>query len=475
MASTRINVSRNLWRQSGNAELYRLTLGAFQAALTDTNPSRLVRISVKLDDELLHVGHLKVPLDQFERVFVLGGGKATGAMAAETERLLGRRITDGVINVPDYLYLPRLRRIRPYRATHPYPAQAGVEGVRQMLRLAEQSRRDDLFLCLLSGGGSALMPSPAEGLSLEDKVATTSLLLKSGADIGEMNVVRRHLSSFKGGRLAERLRGSLVVSLVISDVRGDRFDTVCSGPTAPDPTTFAQARKILQRFRIWNLVPSSVRALIMDGIEGRVPETLKPGSPVFRRVHNVLIGSNRNARFAAWRYLRQKGITAKLFDEFYQGEATDVGVSFAKELLRQRESQKNSHPYALVAGGEATVTVRGSGSGGRDQELVLSAARALRGRGAVTFAALATDGIDGPTRAAGAIVDDSTIERGLSQGLSANDALKRNDSNGYFRKLGGLILTGPTGTNVNDVIIALSMPPQPADGRTLKGADRRQE
>jgi glycerate 2-kinase len=213
----------------------------------------------------------------------------------------------------------------------------------------------------------------------------------------------------------------------------------------------------------------------MDGIEGRVPETLKPGSPVFRRVHNVLIGSNRNARLAAWRYLSRKGITAKLFDEFYQGEATDVGASFAKELLQQRGLQKNSHPHALVAGGEATVTVRGSGSGGRDQELVLSAARVLRGRGAVTFAALATDGIDGPTRAAGAIVDDSTIERGLSQGLSANGALKRNDSNGYFRKLGGLILTGPDRDKCQRHHRRTVLAYSPCGWSDPKGADKRQE
>lgn len=428
-------------------------MSAFRAALVAADPAKLVRRSVKLDGEILRVGRLKIPLDGFRRVFVLGGGKATGAMAMEVERLLGGRITDGVVNVPDYLPLPRLGRISAHPSTHPYPTLKGVEGVREMIKLADISREEDLFLCLFSGGGSSLMPSPAEGVSLEDKVATTKLLLKSGADIGEMNVVRRHLSSFKGGRLAERLRSSTVVSLVISDVPGDRFDTVSSGPTAPDSSTFAQARKVLGKYHIWNKVPASVRALISQGERGEIPETPKPRSLIFRRVHNILIGSNKNARVAAYRHLTARGIPTRLHRGFYQGEAAKVGESLASELLRGPKG-----PRALVAGGEATVVVMGEGKGGRDQELVLSAARLLRGRGPATFAALATDGIDGPTEAAGAIADDTTVDRGLGLGLNPDRAIYDNDSNSYFRKLGGLLVTGPTGTNVNDIVIAFSFP-----------------
>lgn len=326
-----------------------------------------------------------------------------------------------------------------------------------MLDLAEGSTEKDLFLCLLSGGGSALMPAPAEGLKLEDKVATTTLLLNSGADIREMNVVRKHLSAFKGGRLAERLQGSRVVSLVISDVPGDRFDTVSSGPTAPDPTTFSQARRVLERYHIWESIPDRVSALLTMGERGQVADTPKPGSPIFRRVSDILIGSNRDARLAAYVFLKSKRIAAHLHEGFYQGEAVDVGESLARELL-PKKGGRSSALTALVAGGEATVTVRGTGKGGRNQELVLSAAGLLRGRGNLLFAALATDGIDGPTEAAGAIADGDTVERGLRLGFDPETAIRNNDSNGYFRKLGGLLLTGPTGTNVNDIVVALAQP-----------------
>jgi glycerate-2-kinase len=411
---------------------------------------------VKLKAEVLTIKGLRIDLGLYDGIFVLGGGKATGAMATEIEKLLGDHIISGVVNVPDYLPLPRLRKIAPHPATHPYPAHSGADGVLQMLKLAAKSTSKDLYLCLFSGGGSALMPAPADGLSLEDKVRTTELLLKSGADIREMNVVRRHLSRFKGGRLAERLRGAEVVSLVISDVPGDRFDTVSSGPTAPDPTTFSQAKKVLSKYHIWGKVPSDVRSLISKGTRGEIRDTPKPGSPIFNKVHNVLIGSNKDARFAAYRFLCGRGIPTKLHRGFYQGEAAHVGESLASEFLRWAKG--SSGLRAFVAGGEATVRVRGKGLGGRDQELVLSAASFLRGRGLATFAAVATDGVDGPTDAAGAIADETTVDRGFKLGLNPEETIRNNDSNGYFRKLGGLIMTGPTGTNVNDIVVALTQP-----------------
>ena len=324
-----------------------------------------------------------------------------------------------------------------------------------MLRLAEKSTPNDLYLCLFSGGGSALMPAPAQGLSLAEKVRTTDLLLKSGANIEEMNIVRKHLAKLKGGRLAEVLSGAEVVSLIISDVPGDRLDAVSSGPTASDPTTYSQARKVLDKYRIWRSVPKAVRSLILMGEEGKIPDTPKPRSPIFRRVHNVLIGSNKDGRLAAYEYLVATGIPTRMHKGFYQGKARDVGMSLVEELLR--EMRRRTGLSALVAGGEATVTVRGEGQGGRDQELILSAAVSLRGRCHATIAALATDGVDGPTEAAGAIADEATVDLGLKLGLKATEALRNNDSYGYFQKLGGLLITGPTGTNVNDIVVAIGL------------------
>ena len=452
MVRERVVISGRSWRSGPRSELYTITLDAFRAALRASDPSRLVRDSVKLKGEILSVRRLRIDLGRYDRVFVLGGGKATGGMAEEVEKILGDRITGGAVNVPDSLPMPKLHRVRPHPATHPFPSHKGVEGVLQMFRLAEKSTPKDLFLCLFSGGGSALMPAPADGVTLEDKVATTDLLLKSGAVIGEMNIVRRHLSTFKGGRLAQKLEGAEVVSLVISDVPGDRFDTVSSGPTAPDSTTFAQARGVLEKYRIWHRVPASVRGFITKGARGDFSDTPKPGSSVFRRVRNILIGSNRDARLAACAYLKAKGIPTSLHKGFYQGEATRVGVSLAKELLNGKG------PRALVAGGETTVVVKGKGRGGRDQELVLSAARSLKGHGAATFAALATDGVDGPTDAAGAIADDSSVGRGLKLGLDPDETIESNDSYNYFSKVGGLLMTGPTGTNVNDIVVAVAIP-----------------
>lgn len=453
--SSRVRFSGSAWRGRPESELYRLSIGAFQAALAASDPAALVRKAVSVRGDRLTVKNLEFDLNRFDRVLVLGGGKATGGMAEAVEGLLGERIAEGSVNVPDYLPMPRLRRIVPRPSTHPYPSEKGVMGVKAMLRIAKGATDRDLCLCLFSGGGSALMPLPAPGLSLEDKVEATKLLLRSGADIEEMNVVRRHLSAFKGGRLAEKLPGVTVLSLVISDVPGDRFETVSSGPTAPDATTFDQAHSILKKYHVWDRVPASVRRRIEEGEAGRVSDTPKLGSAVFSKVHNVLIGSNKDARVAAFEFLKKSGVSVKLRDGFYQGEAASVGEAFARELGRL--TPRTSRPCGLVAGGEATVTVKGPGTGGRDQELVLSAARFIR-RPMSTLSAMATDGVDGPTRAAGATADSSTVRRGVALGMQAEKSLLENDSHTYFSKLGDLLLCPQTGTNVNDIVIALAFP-----------------
>jgi len=316
-----------------------------------------------------------------------------------------------------------------------------------------------LVICLLSGGCSALMPAPIEGVTLQDLQETTRLLLKSGADISEMNAVRKHLSRITGGRLAEKLYPATVLTLIISDVVGDRLDSIASGPTAPDETTYTDARAVLQRRKIWTRVPQSVRLAIAEGAEGKRKETPKRGSKVFKNVSNFIVGNNRHPCESATQSLARMGYRARLLSTSIHGEARDIGRSLPRALLDMTGGEfPPSHPVALVAGGETTVTVRGGGKGGRNQELALSAAISIAGMRGVHIASMETDGLDGPTDAAGALVDGDTVFRARRMGLDPEDFLLSNDSYTFFKKLGGLLNTGPTGTNVNDILVAIARP-----------------
>jgi glycerate 2-kinase len=431
-------------------------LGALEGAVLAADPARLVSDNLKLEGETLRVSSLRFDLARFRRVMVIGGGKAAGKMALELERLLGDGITAGVVNLPDYQKLPESARIAFHPSSHPLPSSSGVRGVRRMLELVGEPSAEDLVICLLSGGGSALLPLPLPGVTIGDEAQVTKLLLRSGADIIEINTVRKHLSSIKGGRLAERLFPATVISLIISDVVGDRVDTIASGPTAPDRTSYRDAKKILVGRRVWDEVSSSVRSVIGEGIEGTIKETPKPGSRIFRKVHNVVIGNNRVSLVRAGDELRKKRYETTILSGPVTGEAREAGFRIAR-MIRARTSR--GAPWALIGGGETVVTVRGAGSGGRNQEFVLSAALGVQGTGIIAVGSIATDGIDGPTDAAGAIADSGTVAKGRSRGLEAKDYLERNDSYPFFKKLGDLITTGPTGTNVNDVFVAVGRPP----------------
>jgi glycerate-2-kinase len=430
----------------------RNALLAAREALRAADPRKLVAGAVTLDGGSLTAGGRSYDLGAYPKVVLLGGGKASGLMAAEMERILGDRIDEGVVVVPDtQKALPKLERVRFEESTHPLPTEKGVLAVRRMLEVADRVGSGDLVLFLVSGGGSALMPLPVDGVSLEELRDTTGLLLKSGADIVEMNCVRKHLSQIAGGRLVERVRGAEVLSLIISDVVGDDLGSVASGPTVPDPTTFAMAREVMERHGIWENVPSAVRRTIQAGVSGAVGETPKPGGASFANVHNVLLGSNKVACTAAKASLEGAGYRVRFFLESVTGEAREVGKRLA-DLVR---SGPGDGAWAAVAGGETTVTVRGPGKGGRNQELALSAAMALRDTSRTTVLSFATDGIDGTTDAAGAIADSTTYERARNRGLDPERFLEANDSYAFFEALGGLVVTGPTGTNVNDVTIVL--------------------
>jgi len=399
--------------------------------------------------------------DDYRRVVVVGAGKASMAMAGAVEALLGERIDQGLVVVP-YGYratLPasqhRPQRVEVVEAAHPVPDAAGVAAAARVHRWAASCGADDLLLVLLSGGGSALWPSFAPALSLEDAQATFRLLLHSGAGIHQLNTVRKHLSTLNGGRLAALAAPATVLTLVISDVVGDDLSVIASGPTVPDDTTYRDAVAVLQTFELWEQVPGPVRAHLEHGARGDVPETPRPGSPVFERVRTVLLGSNRQALAAMQAAAAQRGYATRICSRALTGEAREVGLTVARAALAVEAAQ----PTCLLWGGETTVTVTGAGQGGRNQEVALAAALGLEGTArTVVVLSGGTDGIDGPTQAAGAWATPRTAAAARSAGLDPAAYQADNDAYAFFARLGGLLTPGPTHTNVMDVLIALVAP-----------------
>jgi glycerate 2-kinase len=429
-------------------------LSAFDKALDAADAGNAVRRHVRLDRDVLRADDMTYRLSHFRRIFVIGAGKANAKMAEAVENVLGDKITGGLVIVPDYLRsLPKSDRIRYSPGSHPIPSRKNMEGVADMLDLVNDPRRNDLILTLLSGGASALMEYPIEGVTLDDEKRTTSLLLKSGASIRETNTVRKHISRVKGGRLAKMLKPAQVLTLIISDVIGDEIDAIGSGPTAPDPTTYRSAKHILTGYGLWSRIPSQVRNVIDKGTQGALPETPKPGDNSFRRVRNMIVANNRRSCRAAAAEMNRAGYDAEILSTRLVGEAREVGRILGSITNGIRDDDTKSRPIALIVGGETTVTVKGRGKGGRNQELALAAALEIEGCKGIVIGSLATDGVDGSTDAAGALVDGTTILRGQRRGMEPQDYLDDNNSYSYFSRLGDLIRTGPTGTNVNDIMI----------------------
>ncbi|MDA4136849.1 MAG: glycerate kinase [Thaumarchaeota archaeon] len=432
----------------------RLSLDAAEAALKAVEPSRLMKSMVRLEGKEILVGRTRTDLTKFRRVLVIGGGKAALSMADALESILGDAISDGLVNVPNSQLRGkrRGRLIKLHGATHPLPSVAGQEGVLEMLELVGEPDRRTLVICLISGGGSSLLPLPGQGMQLSDKIEVTKALLRAGATIQELNVVRKHLSAIKGGRLAQTLYPSKVLSLVISDVVGDRLDSIASGLLYPDPSTFRDAELVLKKYAVWETLPARVEEMFRKGLHGDIPETPKPGSKYFARVSNVIIGSNKDACEAAARQLKLAKCRSTLLTTSYEGEAKSAGM-FMGSVVQYAASRQR--PRSYVAGGETTVAVKGGGRGGRNQEFALGASMKINGNQGIALVSLGTDGLDGPTNAAGALVDGSTVRRSVGLGLSLEESLLRNDSYGFFRGLRDLVITGPTGTNVNDIAIAV--------------------
>jgi len=434
-------------------------LAHFQAvALAAVDPARAVVRFLQWDGARLQVGNQIYVLDARARVLLVAVGKAAIPMASAVAQRLGERLNTGVV-VTKYGHavghtLPASLQI--IEAGHPVPDAAGLTGAQAILSLLATTTADDLVLVLLSGGASALTPCPAGALTLDDLQALTAALLRAGATIGELNALRKHLSRLSGGQLARWAAPARVAALILSDVVGDSLDVIASGLTAPDPTTYADAQAVLQRYALEPQAPLAVRRHLELGMAGQIPETPKPGDPLFASVQNVRIGSNRSAALAVTAAARERGYHALLLSTLIEGEAREVakvGAALAKSIRRYGEPL--APPACLVWGGETTVTVRGAGKGGRNQELALSAALALEGVADVALLALATDGTDGPTDAAGAIVDGQTASRARQLGWEGQRALAENNAYPCLEAAGALLHTGPTGTNVNDLLILL--------------------
>jgi glycerate 2-kinase len=424
----------------------------WESALGAASPSVCIPKFVQFGDRTLSIAGKHIPVRG--RLVIIGAGKAGAKMGQVLEELLGDSITCGLI-VTKYGHSLPLKRIRLVEAGHPIPDAAGVSVVQKTRELIEGLTPDDTVLCLLSGGGSALWPGPAEGITLEQKQEVTQLLLRAGATIRELNAVRKHLSAIKGGQLVRWASPARVISLIISDVIGDPLDFIASGPTAPDTTTFSDAFAIIQKYKI--RVPKAVEQRLLQGVHGQIADTPKPGDPIFHHVENHIVANNRLIVDAAAGRARSLNFNTLILSTEVEGEAKQVAQFFtaiAREI--SRSGNPTGSPACILAAGETTVTVRGSGQGGRNQEMALAWAISMASRPSPScFASVATDGSDGPTYAAGGIVDHLTCDRARGLGLEPLTFLDANDSLNLLKATGDLIVTGPTQTNVMDLQVLL--------------------
>jgi glycerate 2-kinase len=427
----------------------------FQAGLDAVAPFDAVLAHCRRQEHLLQMGEQSYDLSAIDRVLVVGAGKATSAMAAAMEELLGPRISTGLISVK-YGHSKNLKHIETVEAGHPLPDINGCRAAGRILSLARQAGAGDLVIVLLSGGGSALLPLPAGRISLADKQAVSDRLLACGATIHEINAIRKHLSAIKGGHLAQAAAPAQVATLILSDVVGDDLDVIASGPTVPDPSTFDQCRTIIERYGLSRQLPPEVARHLEDGLLGKISETPKAATHAWNHVQHLIVANNRQAVLAAAAEARRIGYRPLILSTLLEGETrvvAQVQSAVAREMLTS--GNPIGPPACLLSGGETTVTLRGTGKGGRNQEFALSAALGIDRHSAVVVLSGGTDGTDGPTDAAGALADHTTAARARRAGLDARRALDNSDAYPFFDRLGDLLITGPTLTNVMDLHIVL--------------------
>ncbi len=426
----------------------------FLNAVDQVNPAHLIHQNVSVAGKTLKAGNTKIDISPIRHIYVIGFGKASAAMARSIEKLLGPRISGGHI-ITKYGHSAPLQRIGVTEASHPIPDAAGVAGTAKVCAIADSAGKHDLVICLISGGGSALLTDIPDGCSLTDLITLNDCLLKAGINIKELNTIRKHLSSVKGGWLAGRAFPATIVSLILSDVTGDPLDVIASGPTVPDPTTYRDALSILARNDIVSRVPSCLIDILEDGIKGKHPETPKPGDQVFCSVSNIIIGNNRIALDGAASTATSMGYDARVITDQLTGDVTEVSSAIFKTIMEVNKSSPGRRT-CLLYGGETTVKVTAeNGMGGRNQHLALLLSILLKDTAGITLLAAGTDGTDGMTDAAGAVVDNTTLKNAAQLNLNINEYIERFDSYNFFRQEGGLVKTGPTLTNVMDIIIVL--------------------
>lgn len=455
-------------------------------ALTAVKPHKLIPNMVRLSGELLTVGKQQFDLHRYENLYVIGAGKASGYMAAALEEILGDKISDGLVIVK-YDHSAPCQRITIREAGHPVPDKNGLNAAREMLSIIENAGEQDLVICLISGGGSALMEKPAGSISLRDLQSVSQQLLSCGAAIEEINMVRKHLSEIKGGQLARAIFPATCISLIISDVIGDPLSAIASGPTVPDASSFADAWQIVEKYHLHKSLPSPVIGYLQNGISGTAKEALKPGDNVFLRVHNIIIGNNITGLRSAETAAAEFGYNTLVLSNRVEGEAREIAkeicgivkkvigggklpdilvgssndlqgtYTFKRFTNSANESPAETlFPLCILFGGETTVTIRGKGKGGRNQEFALAAVSELKDLEVpYIFISCGTDGTDGPTDAAGAMVSPEICDAVESAGLPPDEYLNNNDAYHFFEQVDGLIKTGPTGTNVMDIGIVL--------------------
>ena len=437
-----------------NRRITSILKAIIRSSLNAADPGKAMERLIIRTKHRLDVNQVHYDLSKFQRIVCVGAGKASAHMARTLERILGNYLDSGMVIVKDGYNLPT-QRIHVVEARHPFPDSRGIRATNQIFKILKALTESDLLIVLLSGGASSLLCAPAPGLTLADKRRTTNILLDCGATIHEMNTVRKHLSAVKGGQLA-KVTSAKIITVAISDVLGDHLDTIGSGPTVPDPSTFQAAKAVLEHYHVWSKVPENVRNHLDQGVRGDIPETWKrknrqPGDP-----HSIILANNQIALSGVAEEATRLGLRPYLLETPLQGEALDIGTILGAMTKDMREFGNPVRPPAcLISGGEPTVTQAGKRKGGRAQECVLAAGQELAGLQRVAVAGFGTDGTDGPTDVAGALVDGETVERAKKKGISIETALKRHDSYAFFNQVGGHIITGPTKTNVNDIYLGL--------------------
>jgi len=433
-------------------------ISIFKAGVDAVNPYRLVLQFLKIEGNNLNIGNISYDLNQFNNILVIGAGKATASMAQAVEEVIGDKISNGLITVK-YGHTRSLKKIKQLEAGHPLPDEAGVKGTEEIFKLLEGADEKSLVICLLSGGGSALLVSPLDGIILDEKKEVNRFLLSVGARIDEINTVRKHLSNVKGGRLSEISHPATLITLILSDVIGDRLDVIASGPTVPDNTTFKDAMNVIEKYNLLDKLPANVMILLKQGLRGDIKDTPKEG---LIKDRTFIIGNLKHALTAAKEKVVSMGYETEIISSELQGEARDTAKYLSAKAIKVQQFLKSGESSrCLISGGETTVTVKGNGLGGRNQELALAFAVEIEGMKGITMLSAGTDGTDGPTDAAGAIVDGETVSKAKTLGLDPERYLNTNDSYNFFKRLDSLtgerhhVITGPTGTNVMDIQIIL--------------------